>query len=143
MILVGGRLRHAQIPERQKHPVVLPNSHRVTKLIFKHRHQELSHCGPQALLADIRRIYWPIKGKFTARSVISKCVRCTKAKPQITQPLMGQLPRQRVEILRPFAITGVDFAGPLIIRNGLRRISGVKAWNHFLYVSPQGLFILK
>jgi len=128
LILVGGRLRHAQIPQRQKHPIVLPASHRITRLIFAHRHRELLHCGPQALLADIRRVYWPIKGRITARSAILRCVRCAKAKPQFTQPLMGQQPRQRVEISRPFAVTGVDFAGPLIIRSGLRRISGIKAW---------------
>ncbi|XP_008182965.1 uncharacterized protein LOC103309405 [Acyrthosiphon pisum] len=128
LILVGERLGYAQIPERQKHPIVLPNGHRVSKLIFESKHRELLHCGPQSLLADIRRVYWPIKGRITARSVISKCVRCARAKPQFAQPLMGQLPRQRVNVSPPFAVTGVDFAGPLIVRSGVRRIVGTKAW---------------
>ncbi|XP_050425489.1 uncharacterized protein LOC126836303 [Adelges cooleyi] len=41
---------------------------------------------------------------------------------------MAPLPRDRVQCSRPFAISGVDFAGPLIIRSGVRRVSGRKAW---------------
>lgn len=82
-------------------------------------------------MADIRRVYWPKKGTdYGAISHIklSKCERCAREKPQFTQPLIGQLPLQRVEVQPPFGVTGIDFAGPLIIGSGLRRIAGTKAW---------------
>ncbi|CAI6373869.1 unnamed protein product [Macrosiphum euphorbiae] len=41
---------------------------------------------------------------------------------------MAPLPRERVQCSRPFTYTGVDFAGPLIIRSGIRGRSGTKAW---------------
>jgi len=41
---------------------------------------------------------------------------------------MGQLPQQRVNVSPPFAVTGVDFTGPLIVRSGVRQIVGTKAW---------------
>ncbi|XP_025405600.1 uncharacterized protein LOC112679882 [Sipha flava] len=41
---------------------------------------------------------------------------------------MGSLPKQRVQHSRPFTATGVDFAGPLIIRSGIRGRPGKKAW---------------
>lgn len=41
---------------------------------------------------------------------------------------MAPLPKQRVQGTYPFAVTGVDFAGPLIIRSGVRRVVGIKAW---------------
>jgi hypothetical protein len=41
---------------------------------------------------------------------------------------MGQLPAARVCVNRPFTHTGVDFAGPLLIRVGLRRAAPIKAY---------------
>jgi len=41
---------------------------------------------------------------------------------------MAPLPQQRVQCSRPFTITGVDFAGPLTIRSGVRGRANLKAW---------------
>lgn len=41
---------------------------------------------------------------------------------------MGQLPAARVTVNRPFTQTGVDFAGPLLIRVGLRKNNHIKAY---------------
>jgi len=57
LILVGGRLQNADLPLRKKHPIVLPASHKVTRMIFEDRNRELLHCGPQALSAEIRQSY--------------------------------------------------------------------------------------
>lgn len=40
---------------------------------------------------------------------------------------MAALPRDRVQCTRPFTVTGVDFAGPVYIRSGLRRVAAKKA----------------
>jgi len=70
LILVGGRLVHADLTEAQRHPIVVPYHHTITKLIFKH----LS--SPQLLLSEVRRIYWPIKVRLIARSTVVHCVHC-------------------------------------------------------------------
>ncbi|XP_060871338.1 uncharacterized protein LOC132945583 [Metopolophium dirhodum] len=57
LLVVGGCLTNANISEEQKRPIVLPVDHTITQLIFKDRHRNLLHVGPQALLADIRRRY--------------------------------------------------------------------------------------
>lgn len=41
---------------------------------------------------------------------------------------MDPLPKQRVQMSRPFTITGVDFAGPLQIQSGIRHVTTKKAW---------------
>lgn len=128
IIYVGDRLEHSNLADQQKHPVVLPANHKITRLLFEDRHRELLHCGPQALLAEMRRMYWPLRGLLTARSVTSRCVQCIRAKPRFLLPLMAPLPRDRVQSSRPFTITGVDFAGPIMIRSGIRRVSAAKAW---------------
>jgi len=128
LVLVGGRLTNSSCLESRKYPIVLPANHKVTQLIFKQKHIEQLHCGPQALLAEVRRQYWPLRGRAVARSSVLKCIRCTRARPRIVEPIMAPLPRKRVQCARPFSVTGVDFAGPLIIRSGIRRVVGIKAW---------------
>lgn len=44
---------------------------------------------------------------------------------------MGALPRERVTVSRPFTHCGVDYAGPVILREGKRR----NARNHKAYIS--------
>lgn len=128
LIRVGGRLENSNLDINQKHPIVIPANNRVTRLIFEDRHRMLCHCGPQSLLAEVRRTYWPLRGRIMARSVTTRCVQCIKAKPTFLQPLMAPLPEDRVQGHRPFAVCGVDFAGPMIIKSGLRRVTGSKAW---------------
>ncbi|XP_008183125.1 uncharacterized protein LOC103309446 [Acyrthosiphon pisum] len=128
LILVGGRLQNAIVSKEQKNPIVLPPDHLITRLIYKDCHHRMLHCGPQALLAEVRRTYWPTRGRSIARSVVRQCVICKRARPTFDQPIMGSLPKQRVQHSRPFTTTGVDFAGPLIIKSGIRGKPGKKAW---------------
>jgi len=52
LIRVGGRLRHTNLPEETKHPIVLPSKHHVTSLILKEEYLRLHHCGVEQLLAS-------------------------------------------------------------------------------------------
>ncbi|XP_060864269.1 uncharacterized protein LOC132940554 [Metopolophium dirhodum] len=127
LIVVGGRLENADLDENQIHPNVLPAKHKITRLIFEDYHQALLHCGPQILLAVVRQCYWPLRGRIMARSTVTRCINCVCAKPRFETPLMAPLPKQRVQMSRPFTTTGVHFAGPLQIQSGIRRITTKKA----------------
>jgi len=63
IIRVGGRLKRANLPYDQKHPIVLPARHHITEIILRQEHVRLQHCGPQQLLASIRTRYWPLSWK--------------------------------------------------------------------------------
>jgi len=93
LILVGGRLNNAEIAEEQRHPMILPSNHKVTRLIFEDMHKRLLHCGPQQLLASVRQRYWPLRGRVMARSVTTRCVTCIRARPTFSPPLMAALPK--------------------------------------------------
>lgn len=41
---------------------------------------------------------------------------------------MATLPKDRVKVARPFTVNGVDFARPLMIRSGIRRVTAIKTW---------------
>jgi len=92
-----------------------------TKLIFLHEHQTLLHGGPQAMLASIQVKYWPLNERNIARSVAHRYVKCFKYCPTVLQPIMGDLPKSRVEPARAFIKPGVDFAGSFHVKAGLPR----------------------
>lgn len=70
----------------------------------------------------IRQRYWPLNGRREAKRVTRSCVWCFKCKPRTPELKMANLSKSRVtETLRPFSISGIDYAGPLQMREGRRR----------------------
>ncbi|CAI6342683.1 unnamed protein product [Macrosiphum euphorbiae] len=128
LIRVGGRLMNASISSSMKHPIVLPSASQVTRLLFKYEHIRLLHVGPLALLSHINNYYWVIRGRCIARSTVSRCIQCFKTSPRFVSPFMAPLPRERVTIARPFARTGVDYCGPVMVRSGLRKVTPLKCY---------------
>lgn len=115
ILRVGGRLSKAEfLTFEEKHPIILPYNHKLTKAIFFWMHNRMHHAGPQVLLANIRRQFWPIKGKVMANSTVYKCERCRRVKPVFYEQIMGDLPKERVSgFTRPFTVTGVDYIAPI------------------------------
>jgi len=128
IIRVGGRLQHSHLSSNQRHPAILPKGHKVTDLIFHEYHLRFLHAGPQNLLARIRQEYWPLDARNTARRIVFNCETCYRAKPISFQPIMGRLPQLRVTQARPFAVAGVDFAGPIYLHSGPRNRTVTKAY---------------
>ncbi|XP_012530657.1 uncharacterized protein LOC105833454 [Monomorium pharaonis] len=69
----------------------------------------------------MRQEFWPIAGRSTVRRIIGKCITCFRIKPGESQCIMGDLPASRVWTSRPFQICGVDYGGPLYIKESRRR----------------------
>ena len=63
LIKVGGRLKHANIPNQSKHQIILPAKHHVTSLIIQHYHEISYHSGRDQTLSLIRQSYWIVNGK--------------------------------------------------------------------------------
>ncbi|XP_062713174.1 uncharacterized protein LOC134290145 [Aedes albopictus] len=127
LLRVGGRLKHTKLPFHRKHQLLLPPGHHVTRILIESLHKELLHVGQQGLLAMVRQRYWPIRGKGIVRQVVKKCVRCFRMNPPENEQFMGNLPDYRVVPAPPFAKTGIDYAGPIYIKQG-RRQARVKAY---------------
>ncbi|XP_076375571.1 uncharacterized protein LOC143258910 [Megalopta genalis] len=116
VIRVGGRLKHADIPYSQQHPIVLPKSHHLTTLILRNEHLRSMHAGVQATLYSTRQRYWPLDGRNQTRKVIRQCIKCFRANPPNTECMMGDLPKARVNEDRPFNNVGVDYCGPFFVK---------------------------
>jgi len=128
LVRVGGRLINADIAYTSKCPIVLPAKGTITRLIFEYEHKRLIHIGPQGLLANIHLRYWPIRGRAIASQTVRRCIICFRSSPSLTAPFMAPLPPVRVNVERPFAKTGVDFCGPIMIRSGIRRVVSIKCY---------------
>lgn len=116
VLRVGGRLQNTISTYDNKHPVILPQNHRISQLIIKQMHKDTIHGGPQLMVNLLRKRYWILQCKRSATEIYKKCVMCRKNKGKTYQPMMGQLPKERVTLERAFLITGVDYAGPVEIK---------------------------
>lgn len=121
LLRVGGRLRNASLNYSAKHQILLPAKHALTYLIIRHTHERNLQAGAQVTLAFVRLKYWPVAARNTVRKIIGKCLTCIKHRPIASQCRMEDLPAHRVQPSRPFAVCGVDYGGPLYIRDGTRR----------------------
>jgi len=119
VLRVGGRLENALIPESQKHPIILPGSHHVTKLLLRHHHTALGHSGSDMVLNSVRKQFWVTSGKHAIKRMISQCIKCRRVSAPLGEQIMAPLPAVRVTPNKPpFSATGVDYFGPIYVKQG-------------------------
>ena len=70
ILRVGGRLVHSELPFDQKHPILLPSNHHITRLIIREEHVRLKHAGAQTTLYSVRELYWPLDARNIIRRII-------------------------------------------------------------------------
>ncbi|XP_029172199.1 uncharacterized protein LOC114941382 [Nylanderia fulva] len=121
VIRVGGRISRAALPPDAVHPMLLPKSHALTTLIIRGEHVRSLHAGLQATICAVRQRYWPLAARSAVRRVLRECVACFRCRPAASQAVMADLPGPRVNVSRPFTHTGVDYAGPIFIKESKRR----------------------
>ncbi|GBO02627.1 hypothetical protein AVEN_37970-1 [Araneus ventricosus] len=139
ILRIGGRLEYSNLTDNQKHPIILPESHRLTKLIFVYFHLKNLHVGPQGLLCAVLQKFWPIHGRNLSRKIVNDCITCFRNKPVVANQIMGNLPAERITPTFPFNLCGVDFIGPLLVKPvAQRRITARK-----MYVAIFVCFVTK
>lgn len=74
------------------------------------------HAGLNTLNAIIRDSYWVLSSRREIRRILRKCILCFRRVPTSLNQIMGNLPATRINPERPFAHTGVDYAGSFIIK---------------------------
>ena len=123
ILRVGGRLRRTSLEHNEKHPVILPKDHYVSKLIARHYHEEVHHQGRQITHGAIRNAgYWLTGGHSTVAKLIGTCVVCRKLRGKMMEQRMADLPPDRAEPAPPFTNVGFDVFGPWTIQT--RRTRG-------------------
>ena len=127
VVRVGGRIRHSPLTYEEIHPILLPASHPVSKLIMREAHIQVLHGGPERTLSESRRKYWITRGRNLAKGMVKDCTICKKLLQPPHTTLMADLPPERLKPFSPlFSVTGVDLYGPFNLKTGRNRTK--KAW---------------
>ncbi|XP_018376527.1 PREDICTED: uncharacterized protein LOC108769816 [Trachymyrmex cornetzi] len=116
LIRVGGRLRKSELSYNVKYPIVLA-AHPLVMLIIQHAHTRALHAGSQLTLHALREDYWILRARQTVRSVVYRCIPCTRERATVPNEMMGDLPAMRIrQVDHAFIHCGLDYAGPVPVR---------------------------
>ena len=119
IVRVRGQLENALIDYDARHPIILPYRDHLTDLIISQHQQKTGLLGQEYVLSSLRHQYWVIKKLSAVRRVISGCFLCKKLGAVHGEQLMGDLPKERLMSEEPpFTHVGVDYFGPLYVRQG-------------------------
>ena len=117
LIRVGGRLKHSNLNNSCKHPVLLPKQEKVTDLALKWYHAKYAHGGRGATLNELRRSgYWLVNGNSAVQSKLFKCIQCRRLKGKLGIQKMADLPSSRLMEVPPFTSWLVARFDPFIIK---------------------------
>ena len=124
LIRVGGRLANSSLILSQRHPIIVDSRDSLIIKLFQHKHITLSHCGPSLLLCQTSSKLHVLGARRLSRDICRNCVVCKRVQkhPHPVPQKMGELPAARSQADQPaFTDTGMDFAGPFVIRQGHTR----------------------
>ena len=123
LIRVGGRLRNSNLPELEKHPVIIPKGCTLSTLIISHFHNKVAHQGRGMTMSAIRSAgFWIVSLSSSVSSYIHHCVVCRKLRRPTEQQKMADLPPERTDQSPPFTYIGVDYFGPFEVKEGRRYV---------------------
>ena len=103
------------------YPILLaPRQHALTQLIVTFYHHKVQHLGIQSTLNKVKlagfRLIHPYQ---TVKAIIKPCVTCKKFNSlSYRYPRMTDLPKDRVNLVRPYLNVGVDYTGFIMVKVG-------------------------
>ena len=105
-------------PEVQN-PILLGKDHKLTNLLVKFFHNECKHLGVPATLNRVRLGgFWIPRMRQAVKNALADCALCKRYNSlAYPYPRMTNLPKSRVNLVKAFEHTGVDYTGHLWINN--------------------------
>ena len=100
VLCVGGRIQHASMQERKKHPFIIPHRHKIARMIIEELHN-VAHIGVEWTLSMLRTKYWVTRARIVIKSVKAACVTCKKLFAGPCVPQMANLPVDDLSALSP------------------------------------------
>lgn len=100
-------------------PVLLAKDHHLTTLIVDYYHSKCKHLGIQSTISAVRMGgFWIPRMRQSIKRIISQCMTCRKFNAlSFKYPKMTNLPKHRVNLVKPYNHTGVDFTGHLWVKD--------------------------
>ena len=119
-IRVNSRIEYSELlPYQTKFPVILDPKHKFTKLLIAYYHRRALHQGTDTVINNIRQRYWVLGLRTAVKSVANNCMFCMIRKAVPKPPQMAPLAPCRVNSnFKAFQKTGMDYFGPITVKNG-------------------------
>ena len=117
LIVSGDRLQFSQLPACQKSPIILPAKDCLVEKLILHVHYRNSHSSQDTTIAILRERFYIVHIREEVRRVLRSCVVCRHFATKPLQQKMGVLPPERVVPALAFTDVGLDFTGPIYLKN--------------------------
>ena len=116
---MGGIAKSLRVLHDIQNPVLMGKGHKLTELIVEFYPYRCKHLSLQITLNNVRTSgFWIPKMRQVVKSLLSKCIICRKFNSlSFRYPQMTNLLKHRVNLVKPFQHTGVDFTGHLWVKN--------------------------
>ena len=113
-----GRLSKALRLETARFPLILDGNNQSVRLMVKHFHQTIMHCGTEQTRSLLMELYWILRCRAVVKQTIRQCIPCRRMIQEVAAPQMADLqeftlPRENHQV---FQTTGVDFVGPFPVK---------------------------
>ncbi|XGW22154.1 hypothetical protein V3C99_004829, partial [Haemonchus contortus] len=116
IVRANGRLNKANLDADAKNPIVIAPKTEMSRLIIAESH-DTYHKSVAHTMSDIRQKFWIPRLREQVKKYIRKCIPCQKLNAlPYKYPQMPDLPSIRVTRARPFQHIGLDYFGPIPIR---------------------------
>ncbi len=122
-----GRFCNAELFNDAVHPKLLPRKDPYTDLVVNALHKSLMHARQKQTLAQLRMEYWITHGLTEVKRILTSCRVCRRYEGgPFPTPEMPPYPKARVAQYAAFTYVGVDYLGPLYVKNGSGEVT--KVW---------------
>ncbi|XP_062557796.1 uncharacterized protein LOC134222652 [Armigeres subalbatus] len=102
-----------------KFPILLPRKHPAVYLLTESYHQRYQHGNGETVCNKMRQRLHVSGLRVLIHRVSKQCLICRVKKAVPHPPMMAALPETRVTgMIRPFTHTGVDYFGPILVKQG-------------------------
>ncbi len=117
-LLLSSHVRDPSKPSTPSKLIPLSPKSPLTKLLVSTLNVTYSHAGISALHSILVTTFFIPNLRNLLKLISRQCPSCQRAYARPLNHLMGMLPASGTTPARPFDRTGVDFAGPFVLRQG-------------------------
>ena len=117
ILRVGGRIDRGAVCYDVKHPMIIPQDHKLCRLVIMDCYKKLNHEETEHVRNELNLLYWILHSRSTVRKVLNNCSLCKRRKINSQPALMSSLLKDRLQITAPFSKVGVDYFGPITVKH--------------------------
>ena len=121
---ITGRLNKLRnVTTLETRPMLLCYRSLVAKKITQDAHLHLCHGGAQLTMQYLRKCYWIVGVGKLVNQIIHQCVVCCRYRQETARQIMADIPKMRLVPGPAFEHCGVDYAGPIKVRESRKVIT--------------------